>query len=136
MARRLPNSNRPVRPSSTPAKRKGVPLSALAQQMQRSGPRGSQDPRRGPQYRAGVGRRWEVSVEEIEKNDFNRNIPRYIDSQQTEDVQDIAGHLKGGIPSADVDALQRYWDVCLRSQEATARHGQASANIRAASTNC
>ncbi|MCY2994653.1 MAG: type I restriction-modification system subunit M [Planctomycetota bacterium] len=53
-----------------------------------------------------------VSVEEIEKNDFNLNIPRYIDSQQAEDVQDIAGHLKGGIPSADVDALQRYWNVC------------------------
>ncbi|MCL4206713.1 MAG: hypothetical protein KJ000_29870 [Pirellulaceae bacterium] len=34
MARRSPNSNRPVRPSSTPAKRKGIPLSALAQQMQ------------------------------------------------------------------------------------------------------
>jgi hypothetical protein len=34
MARRSPKSNRPVRPSSTPAKRKGIPLSALAQQMQ------------------------------------------------------------------------------------------------------
>ncbi|MCL4202050.1 MAG: hypothetical protein KJ000_06130 [Pirellulaceae bacterium] len=34
MARRSPNSNRPVRPSSTPAKRKGIPLSALAQRMQ------------------------------------------------------------------------------------------------------
>jgi hypothetical protein len=33
MARRSPNSNRPVRPSSTPAKRKGIPLSPLAQQM-------------------------------------------------------------------------------------------------------
>lgn len=53
-----------------------------------------------------------VSVEEIEKNEFNLNIPRYIDSQQTEDIQDIEGHLKGGIPSADVDALQSYWDVC------------------------
>jgi len=53
-----------------------------------------------------------VSVEEIELNDFNLNIPRYIDSQQTEDIQDIEGHLKGGIPSADVDALQAYWDVC------------------------
>ena len=47
-----------------------------------------------------------VSVEEIEKNDFNLNLPRYIDSQQTEDLQDIAGHLQGGIPAADVDALQ------------------------------
>jgi type I restriction enzyme M protein len=53
-----------------------------------------------------------VSVEEIEKNDFNLNIPRYIDGQQAEDIQDIEGHLKGGIPSADVDALQAYWDVC------------------------
>ena len=53
-----------------------------------------------------------VGVEEIEKNDFNLNIPRYIDSQQAEDVQDIEGHLKGGIPCADVDALQAYWDVC------------------------
>ena len=53
-----------------------------------------------------------VSVEEIEKNEFNLNIPRYIDSQQAEDIQDIDGHLKGGIPSADVDALQPYWDVC------------------------
>ena len=53
-----------------------------------------------------------VSFEEIEKNDFNLNLPRYIDSQTPEDIQDIEGHLKGGIPAADVDALQRYWAVC------------------------
>ena len=53
-----------------------------------------------------------VGIEEIEKNDFNLNIPRYIDSQQAEDIQDIEGHLKGGIPGADVDALQAYWQVC------------------------
>ena len=53
-----------------------------------------------------------VSVEEIEKNDFNLNLPRYIDSQEPEDLQDIEGHLKGGIPLADVDALQPYWDIC------------------------
>jgi type I restriction enzyme M protein len=53
-----------------------------------------------------------VSVEEIEKNEFNLNLPRYIDSQTPEDLQDIEGHLKGGIPAADIDALQRYWDVC------------------------
>jgi type I restriction enzyme M protein len=52
-----------------------------------------------------------VPVEEIEKNDFNLNLPRYIDSQTPEDLQDIEGHLKGGIPAADVDALQRYWNV-------------------------
>src|SRR6266853_6391803 len=53
-----------------------------------------------------------VPFAEIEKNEFNLNLPRYIDSQTPEDVQDIAGHLQGGIPVADVDALQRYWIVC------------------------
>jgi type I restriction enzyme M protein len=53
-----------------------------------------------------------VPFDEIEKNDYNLNLPRYIDSQQAEDRQDIEGHLKGGIPIADVDALQRYWQVC------------------------
>ncbi|MBU2693136.1 MAG: type I restriction-modification system subunit M [Candidatus Eisenbacteria bacterium] len=53
-----------------------------------------------------------VPFAEIEKNEFNLNLPRYIDSQTPEDLQDIAGHLQGGIPAADVDALQRYWDVC------------------------
>jgi type I restriction enzyme M protein len=58
-----------------------------------------------------------VSVEEIEKNEFNLNLPRYIDSQQAEDLQNIEGHLKGGIPKADVDAFQRYWDVCPKLRQ-------------------
>ena len=53
-----------------------------------------------------------VGVDEIEKNDFNLNIPRYIDSRQLEDIQDIEGHLRGGIPAADIDALGCYWAVC------------------------
>jgi type I restriction enzyme M protein len=53
-----------------------------------------------------------VPVEEIERNEFNLNLPRYIDSQQPEDIQDIEGHLRCGIPAADIDALQRYWDIC------------------------
>jgi type I restriction enzyme M protein len=53
-----------------------------------------------------------ASFEEIEKNKFNLNLPRYIDSQTPEDLQDIAGHLQGGIPAADVDALAAYWAVC------------------------
>src|SRR5215212_9149141 len=43
-----------------------------------------------------------VGIDEIEKNDFNLNLPRYIDSSEPEDRQDIEGHLRGGIPSADV----------------------------------
>lgn len=53
-----------------------------------------------------------VSFEEIQKNEFNLNLPRYIDSRQTEDIQDIAGHLQGGIPVADVDSLAAYWEIC------------------------
>ena len=58
-----------------------------------------------------------VPTEEIERNESNLNLPRYIDSQVPEDLQDIAGHLQGGIPIADIDALERYWAVCpgLRS---------------------
>jgi type I restriction enzyme M protein len=52
-----------------------------------------------------------VSVTEIEEKEFNLNIPRYIDSQEAEDIQDIEAHLKGGIPDADIEALEQYWNV-------------------------
>jgi type I restriction enzyme M protein len=54
-----------------------------------------------------------VSFDEIasEKNDFNLNLPRYIDSSEPEDLQDIEGHLRGGIPDRDLDALADYWRV-------------------------
>ncbi len=52
-----------------------------------------------------------VPLAEIEANDFNLNLPRYIDSTEPEDVQDIAAHLKGGIPNADIDGLAAYWQV-------------------------
>lgn len=52
-----------------------------------------------------------VSVAEIEENDYNLNIPRYIDSQETEDIQDIEAHLKGGIPNTDIEALSAFWEV-------------------------
>lgn len=52
------------------------------------------------------------------KNDYNLNIPRYIDSSEPEDLQDLHAHLHGGIPNADLDALSPYWDAfpSLRSQ--------------------
>jgi type I restriction enzyme M protein len=45
------------------------------------------------------------------KNDYNLNIPRYIDSQEEEDIQDIEAHLLGGIPKRDIEALENYWTV-------------------------
>lgn len=52
-----------------------------------------------------------VPMAEIEANDFNLNIPRYIDTSEEEDLQDIEAHLHGGIPERDIDALHPYWQV-------------------------
>ncbi|MFN8467933.1 MAG: N-6 DNA methylase [Caldilineaceae bacterium] len=54
-----------------------------------------------------------VSFDEIAgpKNDFNLNLPRYIDSSEPEDIQDIDAHLRGGIPARDIEALNAYWEV-------------------------
>jgi type I restriction enzyme M protein len=54
-----------------------------------------------------------VSFDEIsdQKNDFNLNLPRYIDSTEPEDIHDIDGHLRGGIPERDIDAFDSYWQV-------------------------
>ncbi|MBI5109086.1 MAG: SAM-dependent DNA methyltransferase [Rhodocyclales bacterium] len=53
------------------------------------------------------------------KNNYNLNLPRYIDSSEPEDLQDIDGHLRGGIPQRDIDGnpernvvgLAEYWKV-------------------------
>lgn len=52
-----------------------------------------------------------VSMSEIEKNDYNLNIPRYIDSQEEEDIQDIDAHLSGGIPNKDINDLSKFWEA-------------------------
>ena len=52
-----------------------------------------------------------VTFAEIEANEYNLNIPRYIDSSEPEDLHDLNAHLSGGIPVADIDALERYWQM-------------------------
>lgn len=52
-----------------------------------------------------------VPLDEIAKNDYNLNIPRYIDSSEPEDLHDLSAHLQGGIPNCDIDALEHYWQV-------------------------
>jgi type I restriction enzyme M protein len=54
-----------------------------------------------------------VSVSEIANpvNDYNLNLPRYVDSSEPEDLQDLDAHLNGGIPDRDLDALSTYWEV-------------------------
>jgi type I restriction enzyme M protein len=52
-----------------------------------------------------------VPLAEIETNDFTLNLPRYIDSTDPEDIQDIDAHLRGGIPDRDIAQLDPYWRV-------------------------
>ena len=52
-----------------------------------------------------------VEIDEIVANDYNLNIPRYIDSSEPEDIHDLSAHLQGGIPNRDIDALEHYWQV-------------------------
>jgi len=54
-----------------------------------------------------------VPVAEIASpaNDYNLNIPRYIDSSEPEDLHDLDGHLRGGIPDHDIDVMEPYWQV-------------------------
>jgi len=66
-------------------------------------------------------------------NDYNLNIPRYIDSSEPEDLHDLDAHLNGGIPNHDVDALADYWDVFPSLREAlfktNGREGYSEARV-------
>ena len=44
-------------------------------------------------------------------NNYNLNIPRYIDNSEPEDLHDLDAHLNGGIPDIDIDALEDYWSA-------------------------
>lgn len=72
-----------------------------------------------------------VPMEEIARNDYNLNIPRYVSAPDTEILQDIDAHLHGGLPKHDIDQLDAYWEVCpsLRDElfcDHTARKGYYS----------
>ncbi len=76
-----------------------------------------------------------VPVAEIASpaNDYNLNIPRYINASEAEDLHDLEAHLRGGIPNRDIDALGAYWSVfpTLRDTlfEAGAGAGYSTARI-------
>lgn len=52
-----------------------------------------------------------VPLAEIQEHDFNLNLPRYVDSSDPEDFQDVDAHLRGGIPDSDLAALSKYWEA-------------------------
>lgn len=52
-----------------------------------------------------------VSRDEIRNNDYNLNIPRYVDSSEESENWDIYASMMGGIPNSEIDSLHKYWDA-------------------------
>ncbi len=52
-----------------------------------------------------------VSKEEIRSNDYNLNIPRYVDSTEKAETWDVFASMFGGIPSSELDELDVYWNA-------------------------
>ncbi len=52
-----------------------------------------------------------VSKDEIRQNDYNLNIPRYVDSSDKAESFDIYATMFGGIPNKEIDELNKYWDA-------------------------
>ena len=50
-----------------------------------------------------------VSREEIRSNDYNLNIPRYVDSSEPAETWDLYASMFGGIPMIEIDGLEEYW---------------------------
>ncbi len=50
-----------------------------------------------------------VPVAEIEGEDFNCNIRRYVDNAPPPEPHDVRAHLHGGVPKSEVDALEHFW---------------------------
>lgn len=52
-----------------------------------------------------------ISRDEIRANDYNLNIPRYVDSSEKPESWDIYATMFGGIPEGEIDDLAAYWDA-------------------------
>lgn len=52
-----------------------------------------------------------VSLKDIRANDYNLNIPRYVDSSETAESYDIYASMFGGIPEAELGRFDKYWEV-------------------------
>lgn len=52
-----------------------------------------------------------VSKDDLEAEEYNLNIRRYVDNSPPAEPHDVRAHLKGGVPVAEIDALQSYFDL-------------------------
>ncbi len=83
---------------------------------------------------AGYARR--VPISEIETEDFNCNIRRYVDNAPPPEPHDVRAHLYGGVPKAEIDALIRFWtnypnlrERCFRSRLGTTEYLDFTAEV-------
>jgi len=47
----------------------------------------------------------------IRENEYNLNIPRYVDSSENAESWDIYASMFGGIPTNEIDELYKYWEA-------------------------
>ena len=52
-----------------------------------------------------------VDREEIRANEYNLNIPRYVDSSESAESWDVYASMFGGIPASEIETFQEYWDA-------------------------
>lgn len=63
-----------------------------------------------------------VSRDEIRSNDYNLNIPRYVDSSESAEVWDIFASMFGGLPVSEIEALKEYWEAFPTLRNALFEH--------------
>lgn len=66
------------------------------------------------------------------KNDYNLDLPRYLDTAEPEDLQDLSAHLNGGIPKRDIEALDDYWRVLPNVRGALFERADCAGYVRLA----
>ena len=90
-------------------------------------------------YRAGEtipGYAEKVPVEKIAAEEYNCNIRRYVDNAPPPEPQDVRAHLHGGVPTAEVDALEHFWsnyqglrDACFESRQNDTQYADFAAAL-------
>lgn len=72
-----------------------------------------------------------ISREEIRVNDYNLNIPRYVDSSEATESWDIYASMFGGIPETELSELDMYWKLfpSLKRELLTSKNGYAQLRV-------
>ena len=79
-----------------------------------------------------------VSRDEIRKNEYNLNIPRYVDSSEAPVKYDIYSTMFGGIPNSEINNLKTYWDAfpSLQKEVFAAEEDRPYSSVKASDILC